>query len=121
MPPRLAWTGWAGEEPGKCIDFMTATFANAFVNIGVDTVMVLMPIYEILKLNLSARKKAGVGVMFAMGLVCVYIPRGSMRMVADADDSLTLVAILRVVVFWFNRWGSNPTGTYSVLRLSPTS
>ncbi|KAG2417077.1 hypothetical protein HFD88_008295 [Aspergillus terreus] len=109
MPPRLAWTGWAGEEPGKCIDFMTATFANAFVNIGVDTVMVLMPIYEILKLNLSARKKAGVGVMFAMGLVCVYIPRGSMRMVADADDSLTVVAILRVVVFWFNRWGSNPT------------
>ncbi|KAL4895254.1 hypothetical protein BDV59DRAFT_152089 [Aspergillus ambiguus] len=91
MPPRLAWTGWAGEEPGTCIDFMTATFANAFVNIGVDTVMVLMPVYEILKLNLSARKKAGVGIMFAMGLV------------------LTVVAILRVVVFWFNRWGSNPT------------
>ncbi|KAF9894850.1 hypothetical protein FE257_004471 [Aspergillus nanangensis] len=91
MPPRLAWTGWAGEEPGKCIDFMTATFANAFVNIAVDTVMVLMPVYEILKLNLNARKKAGVGIMFAMGLV------------------LTVVAILRVVVFWFNRWGSNPT------------
>ncbi|RHZ61812.1 uncharacterized protein CDV56_107452 [Aspergillus thermomutatus] len=90
-PVHLAWDGWTGEEPGKCIDFTSATFANAFVNIAVDTVMVLMPVYEIVKLNLSGRKKLGVGVMFAMGLV------------------LTVVAILRVVVFYLNRWGKNPT------------
>ncbi|PLB38578.1 CFEM domain-containing protein [Aspergillus candidus] len=89
LPVHLSWTAWQGEETGQCIDFMTVTFVNAFVNIAVDTAMVLMPVYEISKLNLSARKKAGVSVMFAMGLV------------------LTVVAILRVIVFWFNRWGSN--------------
>lgn len=68
-PVHLAWTGWAKEEQGKCIDFIAATFANSFVNIAVDAVMVAMPVYEVMKLNLSARKKLGVGVMFAMGLV----------------------------------------------------
>ncbi|EDP50929.1 integral membrane protein [Aspergillus fumigatus A1163] len=90
-PVHLAWDGWTGETPGTCINFTSATFANAFVNIAVDTVMVLMPVYEISKLNLSGRKKLGVSVMFAMGLV------------------LTVVAILRVVVFYLNRWGKNPT------------
>lgn len=68
-PVHLAWDGWTGETPGTCINFTSATFANAFVNIAVDTVMVLMPVYEISKLNLSGRKKLGVSVMFAMGLV----------------------------------------------------
>lgn len=68
-PVHLAWDGWSGETPGTCINFTSATFANAFVNIAVDTVMVLMPVYEITKLNLSGRKKLSVGVMFAMGLV----------------------------------------------------
>ncbi|KNG84972.1 integral membrane protein [Aspergillus nomiae NRRL 13137] len=90
-PVHLAWTGWAREEQGKCINFIVATFVNSFVNIIVDTIMVVMPVYEVIKLNLSARKKIGVGVMFAMGLI------------------LTIVGILRVVVFWYNRWNKNPT------------
>ncbi|KAE8381625.1 hypothetical protein BDV26DRAFT_278627 [Aspergillus bertholletiae] len=90
-PVHLAWTGWAKEEQGTCINFIAATFANSFVNIAVDTIMVSMPVYEVMRLNLGARKKLGVGVMFAMGLV------------------LTIVAILRVIVFWYNRWNKNPT------------
>ncbi|KAE8376655.1 hypothetical protein BDV26DRAFT_231244 [Aspergillus bertholletiae] len=91
IPVRLAWDQWATGEVGRCVNFIAVTFVNAYVNIAVDTVMVLMPVYEVFKLNLSARKKAGVSVMFAMGLV------------------LTGVAIARVIVFWFNRWNTNPT------------
>ncbi|KAE8148881.1 hypothetical protein BDV25DRAFT_141368 [Aspergillus avenaceus] len=91
IPVHLAWTQWEGLETGRCVDFIAVTFANAFVNIAVDVVMVLMPVYEVTKLNLSARKKLGVSVMFAMGLV------------------LTAVAIIRVVVFWYNRWNTNLT------------
>lgn len=69
IPVHLAWTGWEKEEPGKCIDFVTSTFANGFVNIAVDTIMVSMPVFEVLKLKLSPRKKVGVAVMFGMGLV----------------------------------------------------
>ncbi|KAB8213435.1 hypothetical protein BDV33DRAFT_196929 [Aspergillus novoparasiticus] len=68
-PVHLAWTGWAKEEQGECIDFIATTFANSFLNIAVDAVMIAMPVYEVIKLNLSARKKLGICVMFAMGLV----------------------------------------------------
>ncbi|KAE8393126.1 hypothetical protein BDV23DRAFT_170512 [Aspergillus alliaceus] len=91
IPVHLAWDQWETGEKGRCVDFIMVTFVNAFVNIGVDAVMVLMPVYEVIKLNLSARKKVGVSVMFAMGLV------------------LTAVAIIRVIVFYFNRWNTNPT------------
>ncbi|KAH8434885.1 CFEM domain-containing protein [Aspergillus melleus] len=91
MPVHMAWTGWAGEEEGKCIDFITATLTNALVNIFVDFAMVAAPVYEITKLQLSKKKKIGVGLMFAMGLL------------------LTIVAIIRVIVFWNNRWSDNQT------------
>ncbi|OJJ82200.1 uncharacterized protein ASPGLDRAFT_59727 [Aspergillus glaucus CBS 516.65] len=90
-PVHLAWTGWAMEEQGTCIDFIASTFANGFVNIAVDMVMVIMPIYEVLKLNLSVQKKVGVAVMFAAGLV------------------LTAIGIVRVVILAQNIPDINPT------------
>lgn len=71
IPVHLAWTGWAMEEQGTCINFIASTFANGFVNIVVDTVMVIMPVYEVSRLNLSVQKKVGVAVMLGMGLVYV--------------------------------------------------
>lgn len=68
-PIHLAWTGWEQAEPGKCINFSASTAANGFVNIVVDATMVVMPVFEVVKLNLSVRKKLGVALMFAMGLV----------------------------------------------------
>lgn len=59
------------EDQGTCINFVASTFANGFVNIVVDTVMVIMPVYEVSRLNLSAQKKIGVAVMLGMGLVYV--------------------------------------------------
>lgn len=73
-PIHLAWTKWEDPNGGKCVNFVKSTIANAFVNLFVDLAMILMPIYEVLKLNLSARKKLGVALMFATGLV--YVPSG---------------------------------------------
>ncbi|RMJ21968.1 integral membrane protein [Aspergillus sp. HF37] len=89
-PVHLAWTGWEKLEPGTCIDFNTSTVINAFVNIAVDFTMVLMPIYEVSKLNMSKSKKLGVALVFAVGLVVM------------------VVAILRVVVLYKNsHWESS--------------
>lgn len=86
VPVHLAWTGWAMEEQGTCIDFIASTFANGFVNIAVDTVMVIMPIYEVLKLNLSIQKKIGVAIMLAAGLVYV-----SLHLILVLKPMLTLI------------------------------
>lgn len=69
----VAFVGWAGEEQGRCIDFITVTLTNALVNIFVDFAMVAAPVYEITKLQLTKKKKVGVGLMFAMGLLYVSL------------------------------------------------
>ena len=69
IPVHLAWTGWENIESGRCINFITSTFVNGFVNIAVDVIMVMMPMYEVFKLRLSLRKKMGVAIMFGMGLM----------------------------------------------------
>ncbi|KAJ9385535.1 hypothetical protein DTO063F5_4128 [Paecilomyces variotii] len=98
VPVHLAWTGWQDPKQGKCIDFNAATFANGFVNIAVDTIMVIMPVYEIMKLTLSFRKKIGVAFMFAIGLV------------------LAAIGVIRVIVFSYNSSSANPTWDMQALN-----
>lgn len=91
IPVHLAWTGWENIESGRCINFITSTFVNGFVNIAVDVIMVMMPMYEVFKLRLSLRKKMGVAIMFGMGLI------------------LTAIGVTRVIVLSKNDTTKNPT------------
>ncbi|KAJ5844923.1 hypothetical protein N7534_008592 [Penicillium rubens] len=101
LPIRLAWTGWTNEEPGQCINFINSTLVNCLVNIFVDSLMIVLPVYEVTKLQLPRRKKLIVALMFIVGAV------------------LTIIAIIRVVVFWNNRWGVNQTlGLYPLVHWS---
>jgi hypothetical protein len=68
-PVHLAWDGWANEEPGTCIDFIDAILGNCLVNIFVDAIIIVMPVYEVSKLQLPLQKKLSVGLMFVMGSV----------------------------------------------------
>lgn len=70
-PINGAWKGWAKEDNTRCIDFPTAVFANGFVNIALDVIMISLPIYEVSRLNLPVRKKLNAAVMFAMGFMYV--------------------------------------------------
>ncbi|KAB8074271.1 hypothetical protein BDV29DRAFT_156750 [Aspergillus leporis] len=100
-PVHLAWDGWANEEPGTCIDFIDAILGNCLVNIFVDAIIIVMPVYEVSKLQLPLQKKLSVGLMFVMGSV------------------LTVIAIIRLIVFWNNRWGQNQTaGIYPLIHWS---
>ncbi|KAF7595557.1 hypothetical protein BBP40_005592 [Aspergillus hancockii] len=101
MPVHLAWEGWANEEPGTCIDFIDAILGNCLVNIFVDAIIIVMPVYEVSKLQLPLQKKLSVGLMFVVGSV------------------LTIIAIIRLIVFWNNRWGQNQTaGIYPLIHWS---
>ncbi|KAJ5308624.1 hypothetical protein PENANT_c065G04882 [Penicillium antarcticum] len=101
LPTYLTWTGWMNEEQGKCIDFITSILINCLVNIFLDSILIVMPVYEVIKLQLPLKKKLTVALMFVVGSV------------------LTIIAIIRVVVFWNNRWGANQTlGLYPLIRWS---
>jgi hypothetical protein len=73
LPTRLIWLGWKNEEPGQCINFINSTLVNCLVNIFVDSILILMPVYEVIKLQLPLRKKLTVGLMFVVGSVYVHL------------------------------------------------
>lgn len=73
-PIHLAWTGWAREEPGHCLDIYKLVLGNGIINLFMDVVIIGLPIYETFQLQLSRTKKLGVALMFGMGFACVYSP-----------------------------------------------
>lgn len=67
IPTRLTWLGWKNEETGQCIDFINSILVNCLVNIFVDAILIMMPIYEVTKLQLPLQKKLSVALMFIVG------------------------------------------------------
>lgn len=73
IPTRLTWLGWQGEESGRCINFIVSILVNCLANIAVDSVLILLPVFEVAKLQLPLKKKLAVATMFAVGSVYVSI------------------------------------------------
>lgn len=69
IPTRLTWLGWKNEEAGYCINFIDSILVNCLANIFVDTVLIVLPVFEVAKLQLPLRKKLTVALMFAVGSV----------------------------------------------------
>lgn len=64
------WYSWDGETPyDRCINQPVFWFAAAAYNIAVDLYIVIIPIPELLKLNLSTRKKLMIMAIFGTGIM----------------------------------------------------
>lgn len=68
-PVNAAWKGWAAESSAKCIDLPAAVYANGFVNIVLDVIMISLPIYEVTRLKLNVWKKLNAAAMFGTGFM----------------------------------------------------
>ncbi|KAF6826537.1 pth11-like integral membrane protein [Colletotrichum musicola] len=70
-PIAYYWEQFVGAE-GECIDLNVFYLALGIVDMGYDVVVLLIPIPQILKLQMSGRKKVAVcGVMLLGSFVCV--------------------------------------------------
>ncbi|KAI0554355.1 hypothetical protein F4679DRAFT_528077 [Xylaria curta] len=66
------WTGWDGEHDGHCVS-TTGIWAGAFVVVAVDIWIILIPLFFVVRLNLSLRKRVLSSIMFAFGLFVVFV------------------------------------------------
>ena len=66
-PVSLVWEGWDGTKKGTCINSSKAVLVHAGLNIAMDVVIVLMPIRELMHLQMSTYKKVGTALMFCFG------------------------------------------------------
>jgi hypothetical protein len=69
---------------GSCMNQLTIWVANAAVNIALDVVIFLMPLFVIRGLSISKSQKNGLRFMFALGARCVKLTH------AERCDRLTL-------------------------------
>ncbi|KXH34426.1 hypothetical protein CSIM01_00337 [Colletotrichum simmondsii] len=70
-PLSFYWNQFVGEQ-GKCIDINTFYLALAIINMVNDVIVLLIPIPQILNLQMSGRKKAAVcSIMLLGSFVCV--------------------------------------------------
>lgn len=64
------WEHWDGEmEDYQCFNLYSFALGQAIVSIVMDVIMISLPIHASWQVKLSAKKKIGVVVMFAMGFM----------------------------------------------------
>lgn len=91
-PISLYWNSWdKSDRPGKCININALAWSNAIISIVLDIWMLVLPLYEIFRLQLSWRKKISVAIMFCVGTF------------------VTVVSILRLQSLVHFAASSNPT------------
>ncbi|KAL4936772.1 hypothetical protein BDV06DRAFT_86230 [Aspergillus oleicola] len=104
-PVSYIWHSWDGEHEGSCISHEKVMWTHAITNIVFDVIIIALPMPTLLNLNMSLKKKIGVVIMFAVGLV------------------VTAVSILRCVTLLKFNINDNatkkivPVSIYSVVEL----
>lgn len=66
-PIRFYWEKWDGEHVGQCINVNALGWANAAISISLDLWMLALPLWQVLQLRLTVKKKISVAIMFFVG------------------------------------------------------
>ncbi|KAG9203648.1 hypothetical protein G6514_002666 [Epicoccum nigrum] len=62
------WMNWDKEHnDGQCINVNALAWSNAIISIVLDIWMLVLPLYEVFRLQLTWRKKLSVAIMFLVG------------------------------------------------------
>lgn len=72
QPISYSWNAWDGQHKGKCTHVNAQIWANAGINIFFDLIVLALPLPQIWGLKISWDKKAGVLVMFGLGILYVF-------------------------------------------------
>lgn len=81
---------WDRDIPkGTCLDVSALAYANSAFAVAQDTTLIVLPIFMLWSLNMSRKKKAFIGLMFAVGsigLVATIIRLRTLYVFGSLDD-----------------------------------
>ena len=67
QPIHHYWTKFGGGTNGHCVDINALVWTHAILSIILDIWMLSLPVYEVLRMKLSWRKRVSVALMFFVG------------------------------------------------------
>ena len=73
--------------PGHCVDTYAWVFAEGLITIGVDIALLILPIIYVWKLHFNMRQKAGLALIFLVGIL--YVPPSLSSSSRNWEASLT--------------------------------
>ncbi|PQE29924.1 hypothetical protein CJF32_00000582 [Rutstroemia sp. NJR-2017a WRK4] len=94
------WTKWNGEVVGKCNDVNLQTYIAAGFNILQDFAILLLPLPELWKLQVSMRKKVQLFIMFGVGLFVSIISIIRLRYLVSFGNTTNPTKEYTPLVVW---------------------
>ena len=70
-PISLFWNQWDMEHGGKCAGNIKVIISHACLNIAADVWIMILPLTQLVRLNMDLKKKLSVGAMFSVGILYV--------------------------------------------------
>ncbi|KAL0932549.1 CFEM domain-containing protein [Colletotrichum truncatum] len=68
-----SWEGWDGRHAGTCVNVPAMLISHAAINIAINTWMVLLPVTQVLWLQLKKRQKLEIMSMFGLGIFITIV------------------------------------------------
>ncbi|EQB55670.1 CFEM domain-containing protein [Colletotrichum gloeosporioides Cg-14] len=84
-PIHLAWTAWRGdsESKGTCMEVVIIAMFYSAIQVGLDIWMLILPLKQILGLNMKWSKKFGTTFMFSLGLFLTAASTIRLKLLVD--------------------------------------
>ncbi|OAK98846.1 hypothetical protein IQ06DRAFT_337320 [Phaeosphaeriaceae sp. SRC1lsM3a] len=106
-PISAVWTTWDGTRtPNYCINQNTFYLVAAAFNIALDIAIVFIPIPELIKLNLSGRKKIFLSAIFGVGSITIVV------------SCIRLSAVAKYATSTNPMYDNLMSGVYSILEIN---
>lgn len=67
LPASYNWTSWDGVSVGHCNDLNVQTYAFGAINMLCDVIIIILPLPELYKLQVKARQRSQLIVIFSLG------------------------------------------------------
>ncbi|KAK2060187.1 hypothetical protein LY76DRAFT_422425 [Colletotrichum caudatum] len=85
QPFSNAWKAWDGKHPGHCINAYAMFVSHAVINIALDAWLLILPITQILGLNMRKREKAEIMFMFGLGAFIAVVSAIRLRVLVSLE------------------------------------
>ncbi|KAK2060474.1 integral membrane protein [Colletotrichum caudatum] len=90
-PINFFWNGWwTGQTGDKCIDLNAFAICNGAFNLALDVWMLALPASQVYNLRMEWKKKAGVMLMFSVGICLTAISAYRIKVLMDFATSLNI-------------------------------
>ncbi|PKK40805.1 hypothetical protein CI102_15312 [Trichoderma harzianum] len=73
VPMSLTWEQFSDSSHGHCIDMNSFGWANAAVNVATDLWLIVIPLFQLYKLDTQWRRKLSAAIMFMTGVIATIV------------------------------------------------